>query len=91
MMLTVGWSNAADNDLVRSYSNRWLQWTDEVATERGILHPFLYMNYANSTQNAYEADLDETGMSRMKQTRDKYDPKGVFWRLMDGGHKIPLT
>lgn len=59
----------------------------EYATAKGGDLPWLYMNYADKTQDVlrgYGAD----NVNKMKEVAAKYDPRQVFQRLCPGGWKI---
>jgi hypothetical protein len=56
-------------------------------TGKGTRVEYLYLNYADKDQDplsAYGADK----VSFMKKVAKKYDPFGVYQRLLPGGFKI---
>ncbi|KAJ6439279.1 6-hydroxy-D-nicotine oxidase [Purpureocillium lavendulum] len=52
------------------------------------LVPWLYVNYADPTQDALESYGDES-VEFMWHVARKYDPTGVFQRLVPGSFKLP--
>ncbi|EXJ69781.1 uncharacterized protein A1O5_06852 [Cladophialophora psammophila CBS 110553] len=57
----------------------------------GALHPFRYINYANTGQDVW-ALLEKKNKGRMmeeaRKVRDAYDPKGVMATRVKGGFKL---
>ncbi|KAJ7756257.1 hypothetical protein B0H16DRAFT_1826809 [Mycena metata] len=58
------------------------EWAKNAARERGLLNPFLYINYLLGTQRVLESVGNEN-FAMTKKIRDVYDPQRVFknhWR-----------
>ena len=53
----------------------------------GADNPYLYLNYADKTQNPL-ASYGAANVEKMKAAARKYDPFGVFQDLVPGGFKI---
>jgi len=49
----------------------------DAAIKHGILHPFVYMNYANTREDVY-AGYKAENVARLKDIRKEIDPKGIF-------------
>ncbi|KAK4196329.1 hypothetical protein QBC40DRAFT_313788 [Triangularia verruculosa] len=66
-------------------------WVEEVkkfaATIDGGLQEWTYLNYADKSQNPLGSYGSEN-IRKMKATAAKYDPQGVFQKLVPGGFKI---
>lgn len=83
----LSWSEAKDDDL---FINLGLMLTDGIqkfAASKGTAVDYLYLNYADKDQDplsAYGAEKVEF----MKTVAKKYDPSGVYQRLLPGGFKI---
>lgn len=83
----LSWSEAEDDEL---FINLGLMLTDgieEFTAAQGTAVDYLYLNYADKDQDplsAYGADK----VSFMKEVAGKYDPSGVFQKMVPGGFKI---
>lgn len=82
------WADAADDDKITAF----LEAFNANATARlndmpGVRKDFLYLNYADSTQPAFEG-YPTKNWDKLKAIREKYDPAGVFTELMSGGWKV---
>ncbi|KAF2500732.1 FAD-binding domain-containing protein [Lophium mytilinum] len=53
------------------------------AESSGLLHPFVYLNYAASWQKPFESYGDRN-LKRLKDVRGRFDPDGVFTKLQPG-------
>ncbi|EMR90926.1 putative fad binding domain-containing protein [Botrytis cinerea BcDW1] len=57
------------------------------ATKLGILHKYIYPNYADASQDIF-AGYGEENLSRLRKVQEAYDPEGTWRRLQSGGFKI---
>jgi hypothetical protein len=57
------------------------------ANEIGLLHRYIYPNYANATQDVYSGCGDEN-REKLKEIQRLYDPDGVLRKLQPGGFKL---
>lgn len=55
------------------------------AKELGLLHPFVYMNYAASFQRPL-AGYGKESRRKFQYVQDKYDPQHIFAKLQQGVH-----
>ena len=55
----------------------------------GLLHDFVYLNYANQAQNPI-ATYGRENVAGLKKAAERYDPRGVFQRQVPGGFKLPV-
>jgi hypothetical protein len=83
----LSWSEAKDDEL---FINQGLALTNGIqkfAEEHDTAVEYLYLNYADKDQDplsAYGADK----VAFMKKVARKYDPLGIYQRLLPGGFKI---
>jgi len=89
LVIKVSWSLPSEDALVLDAMSQWLDWVESTASERGILHPFIFMNYADTSQPVYANNVKPETLAVMKKTQAKYDPEGVFTNLLRGGFKLP--
>ncbi|KAL4864870.1 hypothetical protein BDV12DRAFT_188602 [Aspergillus spectabilis] len=81
------WDDEADDDLFYGLAKSARIGLDEYTQSTGLYNEYVYLNYAGDTQKplrGYGAD----NMAFLHQVQRKYDPNGVFQRLMPGGFKI---
>lgn len=81
------WSEAKDDELFIGLGKALTEGIQKFAVEKGTALDYLYLNYADKDQNplaAYGADK----VAFMKKVAKKYDPFGVYQRLLPGGFKI---
>jgi len=85
------WSNAEDDELVEAALSDWLAYASQEAEERGVLHPFVYLNYSGQSQAAdvYTTDVSPEDLAKMQDIRAKYDPEFALAKLWPGGVKLP--
>ncbi|KAI0377778.1 FAD-binding domain-containing protein [Hypomontagnella monticulosa] len=85
--LTIMWMLASDDEAVlTAYSNIYSR-TQALARERGLDHPFIYMNYASQFQDPL-ASYGKENRDRLMEVSKKYDPAGVFQNLNPGYFKF---
>jgi len=89
LVIKVTWENAEDDKVIQDTMAEYLKWIEDIAEERGILRPFMYMNYIDSSQPVYESSLAPEDLSKMKEIQATYDPDLVFQKLVPGGYKLP--
>lgn len=87
MWLTSRWTNSSLDSMMYAARDEFVTVTESVTKKHGTYHPFLYINYASPSQNplcGYGAE----SVKFLKAAAAKYDPHGVFQKLMPGGFKI---
>jgi FAD/FMN-containing dehydrogenase len=87
MSLNFAWSRAADDAAVHAAAERFLARCVALARDMGLLHRFVYMNYAALDQPVF-AGYGEESHARLKRVREVYDPEGVFRSLQPGYFKL---
>lgn len=88
--LTSRWTDPSLDSMMYAARDDFIVATETVAKKYGTYHPFLYINYASPSQNplcGYGVD----NFNFLKATAAKYDPHGVFQKLMPGGFKVSKT
>lgn len=99
----LGFSAAVDSLILFSFEARWLNGEDDgyferqtwglyddltaLASNMGLLHRWVYANYAGSWQDVY-AGYGQEVEDRLRDVRKKYDKDGVFSALRRGGLKL---
>jgi hypothetical protein len=86
----LSWSEAKDDELFISLGKMLTDGIQEFATKSGTAVEYLYLNYADKDQDpllAYGTD----NVVFMKKVAKKYDPLGVYQKLLPGGFKISLV
>ena len=66
-----------------------MQQANEAAREMGLLHNFVYLNYANQVQDPITS-YGRENVAGLKKAAERYDPRGVFQRQVPGGFKLPV-
>jgi hypothetical protein len=88
VMLSWGqWDNAEDDEVVKAAYEKFEAKSTHLIKEKGLYHPWIYMNYANEKQDPY-AGVGEVNRKKLKEIQKKYDPKGIFDKLQPGYFKI---
>lgn len=85
--LFASWENAADDALVKHTLHELLEAINNVAKELGAFDPYIFANYAYKDQDVMGSYGAES-LKKLKQVREKVDPKGIFTKLVPGGYKI---
>lgn len=62
---------------------------ERMASERGLLRRFRYLNYSNKQQNPI-ASYGPENVAELQATSKKYDPRGLFQRQAPGGFKLGM-
>ncbi|KAF8250243.1 FAD-binding domain-containing protein [Wilcoxina mikolae CBS 423.85] len=81
------WSSEIDDALVISGIENVRRRSVTAAKEMGLYHDYIYMNYAAPDQEPVES-YGEQEREFLKMVQEKYDPEGVFRRLVPGGFKV---
>lgn len=81
------WSDAADDAAMYAMSDRFYAAAKATATAQGLLHPYIYMNYADRSQDVFTG-YGAANKAKLLATADKYDSFSLFRSLLPGGHKL---
>jgi hypothetical protein len=80
----VDWTDAKDDDAVRSVPIATTETWKQLSTERGVKVPYVFMNDASRDQNPI-ASYGQANVQKLKSIAAKYDPARVFQNLQSGG------
>ncbi|KJZ71319.1 hypothetical protein HIM_09293 [Hirsutella minnesotensis 3608] len=81
------WKDPSLDIMMAEAQKRFIKDTEAIAKKHGTYSPFVYISYAGPTQNPL-CGYGRGSASFLEQVAKKYDPYGVFQRLMRGGFKI---
>jgi Berberine and berberine like len=77
-----------EDELVSTAGKRIVERSERAAKEMGLWHPYVYLNYADVSQDVF-AGYGEKNYRRLREIQRKWDPEGVFGpRLQPGGFKV---
>ena len=77
------------NDLIESELHNMFDEIASVASKKGLLRQFQYLNYADKQQNPI-ASYGPENVAELQATSKKYDPKGLFQRQAPGGFRLGM-
>jgi FAD/FMN-containing dehydrogenase len=81
------WSDRADDETLKAKVHELWKWSESTARDRGLLHPFIYMNYASSLQDVM-GSIGPKNLERMRAIKDQYDPGNRLGKCWKGGFKL---
>ncbi|RDW67443.1 FAD-binding oxidoreductase [Aspergillus mulundensis] len=81
------WDNAADDALFQRLCEEAMAELDAYAQSIGKYNEYIYLNYADVTQNPLRGYGDEN-VEFIRQVAARYDPEAVFQRQVPGGFKV---
>ncbi|KAI3395458.1 hypothetical protein diail_1321 [Diaporthe ilicicola] len=81
------WSSESDDAIVTAGIKAVLDQSVGAARDRGLYHPFKYMNYAAEDQDPL-GSYGPQNVEFMRRVKTTYDPDGLFTTLVPGGFKI---
>lgn len=83
----ISWQGANQDALFEAAGAELIKRIDDFAKSIGADNPYLYLDYADKTQDPLSS-YGEENVKKMKAAAQKYDPTGVFQKLVPGGFKI---
>lgn len=84
------WDSPEDDDLIMGAEQNIIDKCVAVATQMGLFNQFLYTNYAAADQESKViAGYGQQNVKFLRALSKKYDPEGVFQKLVPGGSKLP--
>ena len=87
ILLAANWQSEGVDEIVEGLMRDTLQKMEELATKRGTLDPFRYLNYAASGQKPF-AGYGRDNLQFLQETSHTYDPDRLFQRVCVGGFKL---
>ncbi|KXH35205.1 FAD binding domain-containing protein [Colletotrichum simmondsii] len=88
-LLTLGWSKSEDDAAMYAYADRIINRGKAEAESMDLLHPWLYINYANHNQDPFSG-YGEKNKNRLREIQRSIDPRGIFTSqgLVRGSFKL---
>lgn len=86
-LLTLKTKTAADEAVIHARGGVFFANVDEAVKTSGNSLPFVYLNYANPSQDPL-GSYGVENVAFIRKVSSKYDPQGVFQRRVPGGFKI---
>ncbi|KAI4126263.1 MAG: hypothetical protein LQ341_006894 [Variospora aurantia] len=83
-LIYVTWSDARDDAIVKSFTDRVLASIEQQARARDLYYPWLFLNDAGVTQDPISTYGYGASLPRMQAVSRQYDPRGVFQRSVPG-------
>ena len=77
IFIEVRWCLPTHSDLYHTIINDLIQTLEHEAAERGLRHPFKYLNYASAKQDMF-ASYGQNERMVLRQVRDRYDNTHFF-------------
>lgn len=82
------WTDPSLDDEVHSKAQQFLDYAQNLASQRGVLNQWLYLNYADGSQPIYE-QIGDSNLERLQKAKSAYDPSNLLGQLWRGGFKLP--
>ncbi|PBP19662.1 FAD binding domain containing protein [Diplocarpon rosae] len=86
-LLFISWDNASDDEALNAAAYATIDEIKAKSIATGTDNPFIYLNYAGEFQDPL-GGYGRSNTAKIAALSAKYDPKGVFQRLVPGGYKI---
>ncbi|PGH02240.1 hypothetical protein AJ79_07689 [Helicocarpus griseus UAMH5409] len=86
-LLYLTWTDPADDEALHAAAYDTLDEIKKESIKSGTANPYIYLNYAGEFQDVLSGYGVENVL-KMKELSAKYDPDGVFQKLVPGGWKI---
>lgn len=83
----VEWIGSAYDDIVAEWVQETTYAINNATIKAGLYDPFNYMGDSAGFQRIFEG-YGEENHAKLQEVAKKYDPEGVFQRLMPGGFKV---
>ncbi|CAK1363564.1 Bifunctional solanapyrone synthase [Cercospora beticola] len=80
-------ASEADDEAIYALGDALMRDVKQWSVKKGLEHRYIYMNYAGRSQNVFEG-YGAKNHARLRQVAKKYDPEGVFQKLVPGGKKV---
>ncbi|PVI01875.1 FAD-binding domain-containing protein [Periconia macrospinosa] len=87
ILINPTWDSADDDERVHKAVEDLLVKFRHVASEKGLLHRYIFTNYAYQKEDVF-AGYGEKSLRELKDVSKKYDPEGIFQKAVPGGFKL---
>ncbi|KAI1451266.1 FAD-binding domain-containing protein [Annulohypoxylon moriforme] len=88
VLINPGWDPPEDDHRVFATVGNFVEDLRKPATDNGLLHRYIFTNYAYQADDPISAYGEETVL-KLRETSKKYDPEGIFQKGIPGGFKLP--
>jgi len=85
--LLSSWERREDDAAVISFMETSIAKMKDDATAKGAILPFIYMNYAFTSQDVISS-YGPANKAKLQAASKKYDPSGMFQKTFPGGFKL---
>jgi len=89
VLLTASWVNMEDDDKVNKAARKLIADIESDARAAGAYDPFIYLNYANPSQDPISSYGSESS-NAFQAVKERVDPNGVFSKQSAGGFKLSV-
>lgn len=79
----MSWKDRAADEGVRRAAETFMSEVREMAREAGVERKYVYMPYSSAGQDVLKG-YGEENWERLRVVKGRYDPKGVWGRLVRG-------
>ncbi|MCJ1461459.1 hypothetical protein MMC07_000056 [Pseudocyphellaria aurata] len=83
----LSWKDAKDDQLFKEISSSTITEIGNYAKSIGADNEYIYLDYADKSQNPLRS-YGSSNLRKIRNVAKKYDPTGVFQRLVPGGFKL---
>ena len=80
----VEWADEADDAALYAAAGKLMDEVTKLTKGAGKANEWIYLNYALQSQDVL-GGYGEKNLEKIKAAAEKYDPEGVFQRLVPGG------
>ncbi|KAI1082758.1 FAD-binding domain-containing protein [Whalleya microplaca] len=87
VLVNPGWELPEDDTRIFTAVGDLIAELRHLATENGLLHRYIFPNYAYQTDDII-AGYGEESVRKLRGTSEKYDPEGFFQKGVPGGFKL---
>lgn len=88
ILINPTWDLPENDEQVYSAVEDLLQKLRTIASEKGLLHRYIFTNYGYYKDDVL-AGYGEQSVKRLSKVSKKYDPYGIFSKAVPGGFKLP--
>ncbi|KAF2730850.1 FAD-binding domain-containing protein [Polyplosphaeria fusca] len=89
LLVNPTWASTADDERVTNATKTLFQRIRTVAIEKGLLHRYIFPNYAMGEEDVL-AGYGEESLKRLREVRKRVDPEGLWQRGVPGGFKLGM-
>lgn len=91
LLLTSTWTLSIDDDRMYEAAQTFGRKVEKRAKEKGLYHPFIYLNYADKWQDPIKG-YGKQNVDALMNIARKYDARGLFQsKQVPGGFKLPKS